>query len=207
MRQRPSHTDTAKEQLLKIEERSLQLERHNNRLITIPMLLPLALCAVLTLAGLPTAIQAQNDNTQSIGFVVGSTHGIGISYARQNNQSGIGWQIAGMPLWTPETRRIFGAVASFKTLNEGKHGRVFLSFGISAHYSNDIYEERSGNDDGKYVKIEDENHSFFLGPGVGLERRYDENFTVSLEIPAAIHITDDGISILPIPNFAFSYRW
>jgi hypothetical protein len=59
-----------------IEQRLDQLERRNRRLTATPMLLPIALCAVLTLYGLPTEILAQNENTQSIGFVAGPTHGI-----------------------------------------------------------------------------------------------------------------------------------
>ena len=71
-----------------VEQRLEQLEKRNKRLTATPMLLPLALCAVLTLSGLPTDIQAQDENTQSIGFVAGSTHVIGVSYARQNSQTG-----------------------------------------------------------------------------------------------------------------------
>ncbi len=65
--------------IMTIEQRLDQLEKRNKRLTATPMLLPLALCAVLTLSGLPTEIQAQDENTQSIGFVAGSTHGIGVS--------------------------------------------------------------------------------------------------------------------------------
>ena len=61
-----------------IQQRLDQLERRNRRLTATPMLLPIALCAVLTLYGLPTEILAQNENTQSIGFVAGPTHGIRI---------------------------------------------------------------------------------------------------------------------------------
>ena len=62
-----------------IEQRLDQLVRRNRRLTATPMLLPMALCAMISLCGLPTEIQAQDENTQSIGFVAGSTHGIGVS--------------------------------------------------------------------------------------------------------------------------------
>ena len=100
----------------------------------------------------------------------------------------------------------FGAVALFKTLNQGKKGRAFLSFGVAAHYNRSIYEDEHGQ-----VHIsngDDEGYGLIFGPGVGLERWFAENFAVSLEIPAAIRVdSDEGFSILPIPNCALAYRW
>ena len=61
-----------------MEQRMDQLEKRNKCLTATPKSLPLALCAVVTRSGLPTEIQAQDENTQSIGFVAGSTHGIGV---------------------------------------------------------------------------------------------------------------------------------
>ena len=190
-----------------VEQRLEQLEKRNKRLTATPMLLPLAMCAVLALSGLPTEIQAQVENTQSIGFVAGSTHGIGVSYARQNSQTGYGWQVSAFPVWSQGERHLFGAVALFKTLNQGKKGRAFLSFGVAAHYNRSIYEEWDGNATSTN-EIDDERHGLVFGPGVGLERWFAENFAVSLEIPAAIRVdSDEGFSILPIPNCALAYRW
>ena len=136
--------------------------------------------------------------TQSIGFVAGSTHGIGLTYARQNNESGIGWQVSGFPFWTKDERHLFGGLSIFKTLHQGRKGRAFISFGVAANY------HRSDNQ----VEEVDESTNFVFGPGIGLERIYADNFTISLELPAAIIISnEDGFSILPIPNFALSYRW
>ncbi len=192
-----------------IKQRFDQLERRNTRLTATPMLLPIALCTVLILCGLPTEIQAQDENTQSIGFVAGSTHGIGVSYARQNSQSGYGWQVSGFPMWSQGERHLFGAVALFKTLNQGKKGRAFLSFGVAAYYNRSIHEERDGDRTStNEIEIDDERHGLVFGPGVGLERWFAENFAVSLEIPAAIRVdSNEGFSILPIPNFALAYRW
>ena len=100
----------------------------------------------------------------------------------------------------------FGAVALFKTLNQGKKGRAFLSFGVAAHYNRSIYEDEHGQ-----VHIsngDEESYGLIFGPGVGLERWFAENFAVSLEIPAAIRVdSDEGFSILSIPNCALAYRW
>ena len=49
-----STTPLAKERKMTIEERLERLEKRNKRLTATPMLLPLALCAALTLSGLPT---------------------------------------------------------------------------------------------------------------------------------------------------------
>ena len=135
--------------------------------------------------------------TQSIGFVAGSTHGIGLTYARQNNESGIGWQVSGFPFWTKDERHLFGGLSIFKTLHQGRKGRAFISFGVAANYHREVWFEEV-----------DESTNFVLGPGIGLERTYADNFTVSLELPAAIIISsDEDFAILPIPNFALSYRW
>ncbi|MFL2541010.1 MAG: hypothetical protein ACJ0UT_03395 [Candidatus Latescibacterota bacterium] len=115
-------------------------------------------------------------------------------------------EVSGFPVWTQSERHLFGAVALFKTLNQGKKGRAFLSFGVAAHYNRSIYEDEHGQ-----VHIsngDDESYGLIFGPGVGLERWFAENFAVSLEIPAAIRVdSDEGFSILPIPNCALAYRW
>ena len=184
-----------------VEQRLDQFWRLNRYLTATPTLLPVALCAVLTLAGLPREVQAQNDDTQSIGFVVGSTHGIGFSYARQNNQSGIGYQVSGVPFMGAGETFVSGAVSLFKTLKQGKTGRAFLSFGLtSRYYKCSICLDDNGNGE--------ETYGLVFGPGVGLERLYAENFAISLEIPAAIQVFfDEGFKILPMPNFALAYRW
>ena len=166
----------------------------------------------MILSGLPTEIQAQDENTQSIGFVAGSTHGIGVSYARQNGQTGHGWQVSGFPVWTQSERHLFGAVALFKTLNQGKKGRAFLSFGVAAHYNRTLHEEwvcdAVGNRSTLIGTRDDESYGLIFGHGVGLERWSAENFAVSLEIPAAIRVdSHEGLLILPIPNCALAYRW
>ena len=100
---------------------------------------------------------AGNDTTQSVGFVTGSTHGIGVTYARQNNESGIGWQVSGLPVWTKNERHLYGGYSIFKTLHQGIKGRGFISFGVAANYHRDE---------------DDEWTNFVLGPGIGLERLY-----------------------------------
>ena len=106
----------------------------------------------------------------------------------------------------------FGAVALFKTLNQGKKGRAFLSFGVAAHYNRTLHEEWAwdavGNRSTSIGTRDDESYGLIFGPGVGLERWFAEKFAVSLEIPAAIRVdSDEGFSILSIPNCALAYRW
>ena len=158
---------------------------------------------------------AHNDTTQSVGFVAGSTHGIGLTYARQNNESGIGWQVSGFPVWSEDERHLFGGLAIFKTLHQGRKGRGFISFGVATDYHRSVIERwddsSSEPDDSSSEPIGeevDESANVLFGPGIGLERKFAENFTISLEIPAAVSISsDEKFSILPIPNFALSYRW
>ena len=84
---------------------------------------------------------AGNDTTQSVGFVTGSTHGLGVTYARQNNESGIGWQVSGLPIWSEDERHLSGGLAIFKTLNQGRKGRAFISFGVATNYHRSVIEK------------------------------------------------------------------
>ena len=112
---------------------------------------------------------AGNDTTQSVGFVTGSTHGIGVTYARQNNQNGIGWQVSCFPIWSEDERHLFGGLAIFKTLNQGRKGRAFISFGVAANYHRSVNERWDNSSSGPIGEEVDESAMVLFGPGIGLE--------------------------------------
>ncbi len=152
-----------------------------------------------------TTVFGTEPPSQRVGFVAGSTYGVGLSYSRQNHTTGVSWQVSGFPMWLEEDRLLYGGFTLFKTLHQG-HGdglfRLFLSGGGAVYYSwHEDYPE------------DDESLSIMFGPGVGLELRLGP-FDVSAGLPIAMVLTDDKsnretrFEIVPyIPNVACFYRW
>ncbi len=152
-----------------------------------------------------TAVQGTEPSSQRVGFVAGPTYGVGLSYSRQNNLTGMAWQVSGFPIWLEEDRLLYGGFTLFKTLHQGRGEgllRLFASGGFAAYYS--WHEDYPEND---------ESLSLVFGPGVGLELRVGP-FDVSADLPIAMFYTDDKskgetrVEIIPyIPNLACFYRW
>ena len=146
------------------------------------------------------------ETTQNVGFTFGSTHGSGIHYSRQYT-SGFGWQLTGLPIWTENEKVLTTGVAIFRTLNQGKKGRVFVTFGSSFFYNKSTWEDWPRGE-GPPTEVTDEETHILFGPGVGIERVFAQNFTLSVVVPASVRIKrNGGIDILPIPNFSVGYRW
>ena len=145
-----------------------------------------------------------SDITQTVGFVTGSTHGVGLAYGRHNNESNLGWQISGFPVWTEDERHVYFGAAIFKTLHQGKKGRAFMSFGACGFYNRSVYSS-----DDVWVKEEtDKSVHFLFGPGIGLERHWATNFAFYFEMPMAIHIeSGQSFALVPLPNMGLLYRW
>ncbi len=170
------------------------------------------------------AVPVGAEQGHGVGFVAGSTHGMGLSYARQY-ASGMGWQVSGFPYVSPDRRELFAGAALFKTLNEGKRGRAFVSMGVKINHHYDRYERwdcgaRVVEDPAKDSSaFEDpkwdcgyqttERNVLALGPGVGLEVRFLDNFAMYMDFPAALYVDSDvdGLAVRPIPNFGLFYRW
>lgn len=171
------------------------------------MALPKYIAMVVLL--IPAALLAEEHSSRRIGLVAGPTYGIGLSYGRQNNLTGIGWQVSGTPIWLKEDRVLFGGFTLFKTLHEGGELRLFLSGGFAAYYNWHDNRDSFWND-GHAI---DENLSLVFGPGVGLEIRVGP-FDFWADLPVAIFFRnkeseDRGrFGIIPyIPNVAWFYRW
>ena len=161
--------------------------------------------AIATLLIPATTVLGTERTSQRVGLVAGPTYGVGLSYSRQSNSTGIAWQVSGFPIWLEEDRLLYGGFALFKNLHQGGGDgllRLFLSGGFAAYYSwhEDYWEN-------------DESLSLVFGPGVGLELRVGP-FDVSADLPIAMVFTDDKsrnrtkFEIIPyIPNLACFYRW
>ena len=156
---------------------------------------------------------------QRIGFVAGSTYGVGLGYSKQF-KDGRGWQVSALPIVEDDLdATVFLGGTMFQTLNSTTWGRAYWSLGMAAFYTRQTQEEwdypscptdpcpepilrESGLDEGVMLSF---------GPGVGLERRWKQ-FAVSLELPLAVQVgyrnhSLEFLGMHPIPNFSLMYFW
>jgi len=158
---------------------------------------------------------------QRIGFVAGSTYGVGLGYSQQSD-SGRGWQVSLLPIIDEDLdSTVFVGGTLFHTLNSTSWGRAYWSLGAAAFYRRETQEQWSNPEcppdaercpdsvlEGTSL---DEGMVVSFGPGVGLERRW-KSFALSLELPLAVQLTVYNKSvgfggIRPIPNFSLMYFW
>jgi hypothetical protein len=158
---------------------------------------------------------------QRIGFVAGSTYGVGLGYSKQH-KSGNGWQVSLLPIVDEDLdSTVFVGGTLFRTLNSTSWGRAYWSLGAAAFYNRQTQENWSNPacppdaDSCPEPVLEgtslDEGMALSFGPGVGLERRWN-SFAVSLELPLAVQVlfhnkTIGFGGIRPIPNFSLMYFW
>tara|TARA_Y100000593_G_scaffold2242_1_gene4511 strand:- start:56220 stop:56750 length:531 start_codon:yes stop_codon:yes gene_type:complete len=157
---------------------------------------------------------------QRIGFVAGSTYGVGLGYSKQFDD-GRGWQVSLLPIIDEDLdSTVFVGGTLFHTLNSTSWGRAYWSLGLAAFYNRQTEEQWSDPEcrpdescpepvlEGTSL---DEGMVVSFGPGVGLERRW-KSFAVSLELPLAVQLMVHNKSvgfggIRPIPNFSLMYFW
>jgi len=168
----------------------------------------------LTALLLPTTVQAEE---QRLGFVAGSTHGVGLAYSRQF-ADGSGWQVSALPIVEENLNStVFLGATKFKTLNSTDWGRAYWSFGLATLYRRDdglSFEEFCNEDGCEEREVQGEPEEMLLmsfGPGVGLERRWKQ-FAIALELPLAIQIGRamnqfHFMGMRPIPNLSLMYFW
>ena len=129
-----------------------------------------------------------------IGFVFGPTYGGGLSYETRNTQTGTSFQVSTFPFLTSSGEGFILAGATFfKTINQGDNWGLFWSAGgMLAH----VWE--------RY----DKDNLFILGPGIGVERRYDSNLSFRMGLSVNAFFADEEFVIVPYPpGFALTYFW
>ena len=143
---------------------------------------------------------------QRIGFVAGSTYGVGLGYSKQF-KDGRGWQVSALPIVEDDLdATVFLGGTMFQTLNSNTWGRAYWSLGLAAFYTRQSREE--WDDEGPLL---DEGVMLSFGPGVGLERRWKQ-FAISLELPLAVQVGYHShefkfLGMHPIPTFSLMYFW
>ena len=164
------------------------------------------------------ALPAQAEE-QRIGFVAGSTYGVGLGYSKQH-KDGTGWQVSALPIVEDDLdATVFLGGTYFKTLNATTWGRAYWSLGVAAFYSRNTDERFEWVCDANDENCRDvslgstleEGVMLSFGPGVGLERRWKQ-FALSLELPLAIQVgyaehKPRFFGMHPIPNFSLMYFW
>lgn len=166
--------------------------------------------------------------TTSIGFGAGPTYGAGLTVRGESGDWGV--QATGLPYYTQDSSFFAGGVTGFYTINKGKFGRLYTSLGTGAYRKstktyNTTFIETPGKctdtptpADGVcgYWKPDTEgtkqvSGGFAVGPGVGMEFDFAENFIFSIELPIAVVFdVNDNLSlksIIPIPNGALLYKF
>ncbi len=166
--------------------------------------------------------------TTSLGFGIGPTFGAGIALRGEKGNWGL--QATALPYYTQNSSFFAGGMTGFYALNKGKFGSLYTSLGVGAYTKssktyNAVYIETPDNCstgsptvDGKcgYWKPDVEGATireggFAVGPGIGMEFNFAENFTFSIELPMAfifdVNNTVNLKSIVPVPNGALLYKF
>ena len=156
---------------------------------------------------------------QRIGFVAGSTYGVGLGYSKQF-KDGRGWQVSALPIVEDDLdATVFLGGTMFQTLNSTTWGRAYWSLGMAAFYTRQTQEEWDYPscptdpcpEPTLTGTILEEGVVLSFGPGVGLERRWKQ-FALSLELPLAVQVGYNNhelgfLGMHPIPNFSLMYFW
>lgn len=147
--------------------------------------------------GYRTTYESVTPSRNSVGFVIGSTYGLGIGYKHQFYNSPVALQVAGFPFITEDEVIATGGVALQFTMHRGHWGSSFISVGSS------VIHKRN-----RWVSQYDETLIAF-GPGLGIEWKTHKNFSVVADVPiAAFFDLREGFqTVLPIPNFTLMYTW
>jgi len=166
--------------------------------------------------------------TTSIGFGVGPTYGAGITFRGESGNWGL--QATALPYYTQNSSFFAGGATGFYTINKGKYGRLYTSLGLGAYRkSSKTYDtkfiETPGDCSDSSLKVDGKcgywqpdvegnmliTGGFAVGPGIGMEFDFAENFVFSIEMPVAavfdVNNTINLSAIVPIPNGALLYKF
>ena len=156
----------------------------------------LIICAIAI--GLCTAVPAHAQQSRnSVGFVAGSTYGLGLGYKHNFQNSPVALQVAGIPIVVEDDLILAGGVALQFTMHRSDWGSSFISIGSSVIHKRD-----------RWVSQYDET-LIGVGPGLGIEWRTHKNFSFVVDLPVTtfFDMKKGFQTVLPIPNFTLMYTW
>lgn len=173
-------------------------------------LLPLLLVTSLSLPAF--ADEEPVKRPLSFGFGLGPTYGAGIIGRYDWEKWGVQGSV--LPYYTSESGMFVGGVTGFYTLNRGKYGNLYASFGTAGQVKKSTQYDTITDSNGVVQLVNPRGvweKSFAVGPGLGLQFNFWENFTFSFEVPTALIFNVDGAikldSIRPYPNGALLYSF
>ena len=142
-----------------------------------------------------------NQGSSGIGIVGGSTYGIGLGFRHSFKNSPVGIQLAGFPLITPKEGILTAGAGLQFTMHSGTYGRAFISVSGAVIHS---YNGGMGT-----VKPDEDYTLWAVGPGVGIEFKFLDNFSFVIDVPAASFFQNGKgfVGMFPIPNTSFMFTW
>jgi len=150
-------------------------------------------------------------SSNGVGFIAGSTYGLGLGYKHKFRNSPVAIQLGGFPLVKKREWVITAGVGFQFTLHKGNYGSTFISAGGSVVHG---YGEGMNmtKDECKTIWAVSENECttiWAVGPGIGIEWRMFQNFSFVFDIPAAAFFEAGRgfVAVVPIPNTSFMYTW
>ena len=188
------------------------MNAHTRFLITSAVAGALALTSAIARADDPPAAPRH----YAAGFAGGLTYGLGI--AGRVYQGPWGGQITVLPYYSGGGGLFAGGLTGFYTLNQGRVGKLYVSLGSGAITRiSTVVDGPTCDQAGVCVPPADPTPrrvmtgGFAVGPGLGMEFVFAENFLVSVELPVAFTFdASHGValqSVLPIPNAALLYTF
>lgn len=161
------------------------------------------------------------DRPFSLGFGIGPTYGAGVvgrydwqDWALQANFLPYYARTTGPA--TPGTTALFvGGVTGFYSINRGKYGNLYASLGAAGEIRRMIVNEQPAApkypEDSSVVSSEVWTKMFAVGPGLGFQIPFADNFSFSFEVPVAVIFNvDSGVkldSIRTYPNSSIMYSF
>ena len=155
-----------------------------------------------------TAVQAEGDAHNSLGFAAGGTYGVGLSYSYDTPVWGI--QVTGLPFWDDGEGRVFGGVNVKRNFHENGKVGLYGSAGVAGGIWREEHEECNWSEQTEEDECEtvvEEGWGVVSGPGVGMQMLFWDNMLFRFELPLGIKVSSEGFGVLPIPNGALMYRW
>lgn len=166
--------------------------------------------------------------TTSLGFGIAPIYGSGVSFRDEKGN----WvlQATALPYYTQDSSFFAGGATGFYSIDKSKYVSVYTSLGIGAYTRstktyNSVFIETPNKCSDLNVFIDAKcgywkpnvegtkmiTGGFAIGPGIGLEFNFAENFIFSMELPIAFIFDYDKTislkSIVTVPNSALLYKF
>jgi len=156
------------------------------------------------------AAHAEHRLTHGVGFAIGPTTGMGVSFAVDGPR--IGLQLTGFPVWVEDGGMLNGGInIKFHGWGNDKIG-FYGAVGVAGIVIGNSWENCRWNEETgeEYDCVEefDGISALFIGGGPGFQLTPHSAFMLRFEIPVVYRFSGpDDMGVLAIPNLSVLYRW